>query len=279
MIWRGEGHPLGPELPLHVHPNNPARTNSPGAREVNELSLFSGMGGGLLGTKLLGFTHIGYVEINDYCQRIIKQRVEDGILDQAPIFGDIRTFISEGYAESYKGLVDVITAGFPCQPFSVAGNHAGEHDERNMWPETIKCIRIVRPKYVWLENVPGLLSRKHRCFEEILKNLAESGYDAKWKIVSASEVGSPHKRDRVFIVADSQGFGRNEEQIKVSLATGLRPQGEIRGFCSQTRNQAWLSKSRVDRVVNGGPYRVDRIGALGNGQVPAVVRAAWHLLK
>ena len=103
---------------------------------MNELSLFTGAGGGLLGTKLLGFRHIGYVEWDNYCQRIIAQRIIDGLLDNAPIFGDIRAFIGDGYAEAYQGMVDIITAGFPCQPFSVAGKRKGADDNRNMWPAT-----------------------------------------------------------------------------------------------------------------------------------------------
>ena len=92
---------------------------------MRELSLFSGAGGGLLGSKLLGWTCVGYVENNEYCQKVLKQRIADGILDAAPIFGDIRKFISEGYARSYQGMVDVVTGGFPCQDISIAGSGAG----------------------------------------------------------------------------------------------------------------------------------------------------------
>jgi len=97
---------------------------------VNELSLFSGAGGGLLGTHLLGWKHIGYVEFNDYCQRVIAARIKDGILDNAPIFTDVCQFVQSGAAQQYRGFADVVTAGFPCQPFSVAGKRAGADDER-----------------------------------------------------------------------------------------------------------------------------------------------------
>jgi hypothetical protein len=168
---------------------------------VRELSLFSGVGGGLLGTKLLGWRTVGYVEWDDYCQRVLRQRIEDRILDEAPIFGDIRAFIADGYAGAYQGLVDVITAGFPCQPFSVAGKRRWGADERNMWPQTIECIRLVRPRYALLENVPGLLNSGY--FPTIIGDLSESGYDAKWCTLSAAEVGAPHKRDRLWIVAQT----------------------------------------------------------------------------
>jgi len=177
---------------------------------VRELSLFSGAGGGLLGTKLLGWKHCGYVEYNDYCQRVIRQRILDGILENAPIFGDIRAFIDEGYAASYQGMVDVVTAGFPCQPFSVAGKQQGEDDERNMWPQTLAVLRAVRPRFALLENVAGLLA--HEYARRIFGDLAESGFDARWRLLSAAEVGAPHKRDRLWIIADNHSIGGRIQQ-------------------------------------------------------------------
>ena len=166
---------------------------------MRELSLFSGAGGGLLATKwLLGWRTLGYVEIDDYCQKIIAARIRDDLLDDAPIFGDIRTFIREGFASGYRGMVDIVSAGFPCQPFSIAGQRKGAIDDRNMWPETVQCIRIVRPRYVLLENVPALLADKY--IGRIFGDLAESGYDARWDCIPASAVGANHQRDRLWIV-------------------------------------------------------------------------------
>jgi DNA (cytosine-5)-methyltransferase 1 len=168
---------------------------------MNYLSLFSGACGGDLAFQHLleGFKCIGYIEIDDYCQRVILQRIKDGLLDAAPIFGDIRGFIKEGFAESYKGMVDVITAGFPCQPFSVAGKRKGEQDERNLWPATRDTIRIIRPRFVFLENVPGLLNSGY--FGTILCDLSEIGYNAKWTVLGADDVGARHKRKRLWILA------------------------------------------------------------------------------
>jgi DNA (cytosine-5)-methyltransferase 1 len=184
---------------------------------VRELSLFTGAGGGLLGTHhLLGWETVGYVEIEDYCQRVIKQRIADGLLPEAPIFSDIRAFISEGYAASYTGLVDVITGGFPCQPFSVAGKQAGENDPRNLWPETMECIRIIQPRYALLENVPGLLGSPGdpgewdldeapadnlRYFGTILRDLSEARYGVRYITLGADDVGAPHRRKRLWIMA------------------------------------------------------------------------------
>ncbi|MBW1707990.1 MAG: DNA cytosine methyltransferase, partial [Deltaproteobacteria bacterium] len=176
---------------------------------MRELSLFSGAGGGLLGTYLLGFSPVGYVEFSDYCQRVLKQRIKDGVFPEAPIFGDIKAFIGEGYAESYTGMVDVITAGFPCQEFSVAGARAGSSGERNMWPETWTAIRTIRPRAVFLENVPGLLTSGVEAdpdidisyFGSILADLAEIGYsEIRYCILGADDVGAPHRRKRLWIL-------------------------------------------------------------------------------
>ena len=166
--------------------------------DMNELALFSGGGGGLLASLLLGHRIIGYVEIDDYCQRITAQRIKDGILPEAPIFSDITAFNDSGYAAAYTGLVDVLSGGFPCQPFSLSGKRLGAADERNMWPATIECIRVVRPGIVFLENVPALLTSGY--FGTVLGDLAASRYDVRWRCLSAAEVGAPHKRNRLWIM-------------------------------------------------------------------------------
>jgi DNA (cytosine-5)-methyltransferase 1 len=247
---------------------------------MNELSLFTGMGGGVLGSKLLGWRTVGYVEWNEYCQKVLSQRIRDGIFDQAPIFGDIRAFIRDGYATKYQGLVDIITAGFPCQPFSLAGNLLGEEDDRNMWPETISCIRIIRPRFALLENVPGLLA--HAYSGRIFGDLAESGYDANWCVFPASELGAPHIRERLFILA----YSPSERQHEGQIVSGKLQEGPGRW----AGRKIILRKGAGGRVwptpdigfhgmVDGDTDRVDRLRALGNGQVPAVVERAWWFLN
>jgi len=123
---------------------------------MNELSLFSGYGGFSLGLRLAGLQTrtVAYVEWDKYPQAIIKARIKDRYLDDAPIFSDISSF----RGEQFRGVVDIITAGFPCQPHSVAGLQRGADDDRNKWPDTLRVIREVEPRWVILENVPGLLS-------------------------------------------------------------------------------------------------------------------------
>ena len=137
------------------------------------------------------------VEINPYCREVLLRRQEEGFLPPFPIWDDVRTF--DGRA--WRGKVDVVTGGFPCQPFSAAGKGLAEHDVRNMWPDTIRIIREVGPRNVLLENVPALLA--HEYFGTIIGELQASGYCVRWKVISAAEFGAPHRRDRVWIVGDT----------------------------------------------------------------------------
>lgn len=190
-----------------------------------ELALFAGAGGGLLASRwLLGHRVVCYVERDPYCVRVLRARIADGLIDDAPIWDDVRTFDGR----PWRGLVDVVSAGFPCQPFSAAGKrHAGD-DERNGWPDTIRVLREVRPALAFLENVPGLLAGSHGYFGRVLGDLAESGFDAEWGVLSAGGVGAPHKRARLWIVAadaDRRGrrIGRVAESAGVEGARGREP--------------------------------------------------------
>ena len=265
---------------------------------MHELSLFTGVGGGALGSKLLGWNTIGYVEFNDYCQRVISQRIKDGILDHAPIFSDVRAFIGEGYADAYQGMVDVVTAGFPCQPFSVAGQRKGEDDERNMWPQTIECIRRIKPRYFFGENVPGLLNCGY--FPEILGSLAEAGFDARWIVLGADDVGAPHRRKRLWILADSDSelrrgggavgsggtdaIGRvhpsEEKQTGQHVWGEAIGRGSVRGKSERQPPGPWPTEPRLGRVVpHGLANRNERLKAIGNGQVSRVFATAWEILS
>lgn len=238
---------------------------------MRELSLFTGIGGGLLGTLLLGWEPVGYVEFNEYRQQVLAQRIRDGIFPNAPIFGDVRTFISEGYAASYQGMVDVITAGFPCQPFSTAGKQLGDNDPRNMWPATIECIRVVQPKYALLENVPGLITSGY--FNTILGDLAESGYDAKWSCFSAKSLSGAIDRERLFIACSNKVNG----EARVGNIKN-RTQKILRENASECAGLWLQAPSTSIGVGNGMADYVDRVEAIGDGQVPAVVKLAWEIL-
>ena len=178
--------------------------------ELRELSLFSGYGGLSLGLRLanLNVRTVAYVEWDRYPQEVLKARIRDGFLDDAPIWGDISTF----RGEQFRGLVQIISAGFPCPPFSVAGLGRGADDKRNLWPETLRVIREVRPSIVILENVPGILtaSRKRGTPSYgavVVGELAEEGYVVRWETLGADDVGAPHRRKRwlcIGVLADSR---------------------------------------------------------------------------
>jgi len=166
---------------------------------MNELALFAGAGGGVLGGRLLGWKTVCYVEWEKATQKILLARIKDGAIDDAPIWGDAQTFNGKPWA----GFVDIITGGFPCQPFSNAGVRLGKNDPRNMWPATIRIIHEVKPKWCLLENVSSLIQFDY--FGTILGELAKIGYDAWWSCLPASAVGAPHRRERVWIVAYRNG--------------------------------------------------------------------------
>ena len=248
------------------------------------LSLFSGAcGGDLAYQHLLGWRCVGYVEIERYCQQVIAQRIKDGFLNEAPIFGDIRDFINQGYAESYKGLVDGITAGFPCQPFSIAGKRKGEKDKRNMWPATLECIRIIRPQFAFLENVSGL--RSHPYIMQIFGDLAEARYNARWCVLGADDTGAPHRRQRLWILAylNSQGFENftrlttSQEKTLIRKAASV---GNSKNGCGGLIHSCWWEiEPNMVRVVYGMANGMDRLKALGEGQVPAVAATAYKILR
>ena len=273
---------------------------------MNELALFAGAGGGLLGSVLLGWRTVCAVEKEPYCREVLLRRQRDGMLDLFPIWDDVRTFDGK----PWRGVVDIVTAGFPCQPFSVAGRRAKEDDERNLWPDTIRVIREVEPRFCLLENVPGLLSCSY--IRRIFGDLAASGYDCRWDCISAASVGAPHIRDRLWIVADAKrtkrwkgcterrrmerkdGISQRQEgpsrirarcedvpysmQERCNRRTGAQETAGERRRVPAERDHPWSAEPDVGRVADGMAFRVDRLKALGNGQVPAVVRAAWMLL-
>ena len=180
---------------------------------ITELSLFTGYSGISLGVKLANINTrtIAYVEWEKYPQEIIKARIKDGFLDDAPIFSDISSF----RGEQFRGMVDLCTAGFPCQPHSVAGARRSSEDSRNKWPDTLRVIREVAPRYVLLENVSGLLSssvdeRTPAYGGVVVGQLTEIGYDCFWEVVGADDAEAPHRRKRWFcfgVLADSKGIG------------------------------------------------------------------------
>lgn len=178
---------------------------------MNAISLCAGYGGIELGLEQIipGFQTVCYVEGETYAASNIVQKMGEGRIHQAPIWDDLRTFDGK----PWSGKVDLISGGFPCQPFSIAGKQLGDKDPRHLWPFIVKIISQVRPKYLFFENVPGVV---RWILSDILNDLTELGYNATWCVVGAGEVGAPHRRNRWFLLAEfcdpnGDGFNRTSK--------------------------------------------------------------------
>jgi len=164
---------------------------------MNELHLFAGAGGGILGGQLLGHRCVCAVEWEPYAQAVLVARQNDGTFPPFPIWDDVQTF--DGRA--WRGAVDVVCGGFPCQDISVAGKGAGLDGARSgMWHHMARIIGEVRPRYAFIENSPALITRG---LDRVLCDLAALGFDARWTVMGAADVGAPHKRERIWILANA----------------------------------------------------------------------------
>ena len=176
--------------------------------EINHVSLCSGYGGIDLGLRrvLPNVRTVAYAEIEAFACENLLARMEGGQLDAAPIWSDLKSF---PWAE-FSGLVDILSGGYPCQPFSAAGKRAGADDPRHLWPYIAEGIRILKPALCLFENVEGHITLG---LSSVVSDLEEMGYKVSWGIFSAAECGAPHQRKRVFIMAHridqgSQGWLR-----------------------------------------------------------------------
>lgn len=162
---------------------------------MNELALFAGAGGGILGGKLLGWRTVCAVEHDPYAAAVLAARQNDGSLPPFPIWDDVRTF----RGRPWQGAVDVVSGGFPCQDISVAGTGKGLAGERSgLWREFFRIIREVGPRFAFVENSPALVGRG---LGRVLGDLASIGMDARWCVLGADDAGAPHERKRIWILA------------------------------------------------------------------------------
>lgn len=303
---------------------------------MNELHLFAGAGGGILGSELLGFRTVCAVELEPYPASVLLARQNDGLLPPFPVWDDVRTFDGR----PWRGLVDVVSGGFPCQDISAAGKGAGIDGARSgLWREMHRIINEVRPEFAFLENSPLLVGRG---LARVLGDLAEIGYDAEWLVLGADDVGAPHVRKRIWILAhdphanglqrpqqgepftgtqepdgcsdnrldaeDDVANSDNERSRRRVEFPACRPepwnvanaphQGDVRGDGEFSENERpgnqgnyhagraetndcgewWSAEPDVGRVAHGVAARVDRLKAIGNGQVPAVAATAFRVL-
>ncbi len=221
---------------------------------------------------MLGWRTVCAVEIEPYPASVLCARQNDGLLPPFPIWDDIRTFDGK----PWRGLVDVVSGGFPCQDISAAGKGAGITGDRSgLWMEMARVLGEVRPQYAFVENSPALTSRG---LGVVLGDLAALGYDASWGVLGSAHVGAPHLRERIWIVAYA-----NEISSKTRFWRHIEFEGEIWGKDSakhpEMYQQVWMeNQPSSTRMVNGVANWMDRLEAIGNGQVPQCAATAFRIL-
>lgn len=249
------------------------RLNQHHEGRMNELALFAGAGGGILGGKLLGWRTICAVEIDPYCRHVLLARQRDGMLDQFPIWDDVRTFDGR----PWRGHVDVVSGGFPCQDISVAGHGEGITGERSgLWSEMARIIREVRPSHVFVENVPALTFRG---LDRVLGDLAEMGFDARWGVLGGYTSDSACNGERLWIVASATN-GSVLESVDFSAIEFACQEEPCRRQYTRAISKMLQQDdyARIKRNSDAVAIGMDRLKAIGNGQVPAVAAAAWKIL-
>lgn len=227
------------------------------------LDLFSGIGGFSLGLESTGqFETIAFVEKDEFCQKVLKKN-----FNNIPIESEVRNVKGDRYA------ADIITGGFPCQPFSVAGKRKGTADDRYLWDETIRVIRECKPKWFIGENVEGIINiQEGVVLRQVQSDLEKENYKVQCFIIPAASVNAWHNRKRVWIIANSEHNGLHCEKRNETIKSSDQSKEWIFIRDNWKKNKSEFLgindglSSRVDR------YRKERIKALGNSIVPLIAR-------
>ena len=258
---------------------------------LTHFSLFSGIGGIDLAAEWAGFESVGQCEFADYPTKVLEKH-----WPEVPRWRDIRDVTLESVRDRGIRTIDLISGGFPCQPFSDAGRKKGKDDDRYLWPEMLRVIQELQSTWIIGENVTGIINM---ALEQVCVDLENEGYEVQPFIIPASAVEAHHQRKRVFIVAHAnserklQPQGSIEELRRrtshssenVAYTNGERLQGgaQARNSGSKRENSnkqftgccqgraTWAIEPNVGRVANGISSRLDRLKCLGNAVVPAQV--------
>lgn len=266
---------------------------------MKHLDLFSGIGGFALAARWAGWETVAFCEIDKWCQKILHKHWPD-----VPIHSDVKELHGDTV-----GPVDIITGGYPCQPFSVAGQRRGADDDRHVWPEAARLVRELQPAFAVFENVAGHVTLG---LDEVLSDLEGLGYTTETFVIPACAVDAWHRRDRVWIVgySDQQSkhcvgkrtgrmdgnileapewnektdaFNESSEDVANTSRQGLSGLCSTSGIQSQHANDGqysrWLPEPAVGRMANGIPNRVDRLRGLGNAIVPQVAHVIFEAIN
>ena len=224
---------------------------------MNELALFAGAGGGLLASEMLGWKTVCAVELDWYCRCVLVQRQNDRFFrSNFPIWDDVRTFDGR----PWRGRIDVISGGFPCQAYSKAA--AGKNTADDLWPEMRRIVADVAPRYVFAENV------SREAIDQAADDLESMGYKTKAIELSAADMGANHIRSRCWLLA----YSDNDGEFLRSINAETR-------WMQKLGESVWEDYPESLRVADGMAYRMDRLKAIGNGQVPLCAATAWRILN
>lgn len=247
--------------------------------------LFAGIGGFGLAGRWCGIESVFQVEIDPFCQKVLKKNFPN-----AQLFADVREFDGKPFA----GAIDILSGGFPCQPFSHAGKRLGTDDERHLWPEMLRIIREIQPRWVVGENVRGFVDwNGGMVFEQVLSDLEASGYEAQAFILPAASVNAPHKRERCWIVAHTTKIRYNApipqnseiENSKLKAEKWGKAWDEFRlvagiGHTNIGFSSWGVAEPVVIRSDDGVSEKLDRIrcGMIGNAIVPQVAHQIFKAI-
>jgi len=206
---------------------------------MNHFSLFSGIGGFDLASQWMGWNNVGHCEIDPFCQKVLRFH-----FPSSHQYGDIRQLDGT----KYRGQIDVLSGGFPCQPFSTAGRRRGTEDNRFLWPEMLRVIREMQPTWIVAENVRGIVSIDGgMVFERVCSELEANGYEVQPICIPACAVGAPHRRERMWFVAHStsvrcdrdnaQGEGIHGDEARREVGTSDQPSSGIDTYTWDTRKR------------------------------------------
>jgi DNA (cytosine-5)-methyltransferase 1 len=238
-------------------------------KTITHIGLCAGYGGIELGLArvLPNLRSVALCEIEAFAIANLVAKMEAGLMDPAPIWTDLKTF---PWAE-FRDRVDILSGGYPCQPFSAAGKRVGADDPRHLWPFIASGIQVVRPKLCFFENVDGHISLG---LKEVIADLESLGYETAWGIFSAAECGAPHQRRRVFLLANSM-CERGQLPVEREQSAEQMSGGESEAWRAW---RTWSVKPTVCGGNDGSANRVDRLRLLGNGVVPATAELAFKIL-
>jgi DNA (cytosine-5)-methyltransferase 1 len=241
---------------------------------MRELALFAGAGGGILGGTLLGWRTVCAVEINAFCREVLLRRQLDGCRPRFPIWDDVTTFDGK----PWRGCVDIVTGGFPCQDISCAGKGGGIEGERSgLWKEMARIVSEVRPRYALVENSPMLIDRG---LGTVLGDLAEMGLDARWGVLGGYDAGLCADGKRLWIIAHApNGLRRFTPSLPNQIDVAAEREASRRQF-DRASGETMGAEDHAKRLrdSDGVADDMDRLHAIGNGQIPRVVALAWRML-